>query len=196
MIRRATSDDAAAIGELFVRVRDEMTYLPRIVDEHRPLLGGWFLERDEIWVSEREGVVVGFAGLHDDVLTHLYVDNGAQNAGVGTAMLDHAKSQRPGRLELWVFKKNAGARRFYERHGFRLVRITEARTTWRRSPTPCTNGSRGPSRPPCRCRREASRHRIGTDTSVFPGYAHRVGGGRRPTQGREAVSAMAETGVR
>ena len=71
MIRRATAGDAAAISELFVRVRDEMTYLPRIVDEHRALLGGWFLERDEIWAAEQEGAVVGFAGLHGNVLTHL-----------------------------------------------------------------------------------------------------------------------------
>jgi GNAT superfamily N-acetyltransferase len=134
MIRRATAADGAAISDLFVRVRDEMTYLPRIVDEHRPLLGGWFLERDEIWVTERDGAIVGFAGLHDDVLTHLYVDSGAQNAGIGTALLDHAKDQRPERLELWVFQMNTGARRFYERHGFRLVRLTDGVNNMEKEP--------------------------------------------------------------
>ena len=39
MIRRATSADAAEVSRIFVATRDEMTYLPRIVDEHRPLLG-------------------------------------------------------------------------------------------------------------------------------------------------------------
>ncbi|HST24656.1 MAG TPA: GNAT family N-acetyltransferase [Gaiellaceae bacterium] len=134
MIRRATSDDAAAISELFVRVRDEMAYLPRITDEHRPQLGGWFLARDEIWIAEQEGVVVGFMGLNEDVLTHLYVDSAAQNCGIGTALLEQAKTLRPDRLELWVFQKNAGARRFYERHGFRLVRLTDGADNMEREP--------------------------------------------------------------
>jgi hypothetical protein len=42
----------------------------------------------------------------------------------GRPLLEHVKRLRPERLELWVFQKNEGARRFYERHGFRLVRTT------------------------------------------------------------------------
>ena len=52
MIRRATPDDAPAISDVFVRARDEMTYLPRIPEHVRPQLGGWFLERAELWVFE------------------------------------------------------------------------------------------------------------------------------------------------
>ena len=100
-----------------------MTYLPRIVDEHRPLLGGWFIDQDEIWVAD-DGEILGFVGLKDDVVSHLYVAPSRQSLGIGSALLDHAKALRPDRLELWVFQKNEGARRFYERHGFRLVRLT------------------------------------------------------------------------
>jgi GNAT superfamily N-acetyltransferase len=125
MIRRATPDDAPAISDLFVRARDQMTYLPRIPEHVRPLLGGWFLERAELWVAEEGGRVVGFAGVSGSELTHLYTDPSAQNRGVGRALLDHVKSLRPERLELWVFQKNEGARRFYERHGFDLVTLTD-----------------------------------------------------------------------
>lgn len=124
MIRQATRADAGAISRVFVAARDEMTYLPRISDEHRPLLGGWFVDRDEIWVAEEEQVI-GFLGLHGEVVSHLYVEPALQNRGVGTALLDHAKRLRPARLELWVFQKNEAARRFYERRGFRLVRLTD-----------------------------------------------------------------------
>jgi ribosomal protein S18 acetylase RimI-like enzyme len=134
MIRRATRDDAAAIGALFVRARDEMTYLPRIPDRDRPLLGGRFLEQTEIWVAEIGGHVAGFAGVGRSELTHLYVDPPAQNRGVGTALLDHVKSLRPDRLELWVFQANEGARRFYERHGFRLVGLTDGAENMEREP--------------------------------------------------------------
>jgi GNAT superfamily N-acetyltransferase len=126
MIRPATAADAPAIGEVFVRARDEMTYLPRIPDDDRPLLGGWFLERAELWVvAEEDRRIVGFAGVSGNELTHLYTDPPAQNRGVGTALLDHVKSLRPERLHLWVFQKNRGARRFYERHGFELVKLTD-----------------------------------------------------------------------
>jgi GNAT superfamily N-acetyltransferase len=108
-----------------VRTRDEMTYLPRIPEHDRPLLGDWFLERAELWVAEESGRDVGFAGLSGNELTHLYTDPPAQNRGVGTGLLDHMKSLRPERLELWVFQRNNGARRFYERHGFALVRLTD-----------------------------------------------------------------------
>ena len=124
MIRRATPGDAAAVSGVFVAARDEMTYLPRIADEHRPLLGAWFIDRDEIWVAE-DGRIVGFLGLKDDVVTHLYVEPRSQSRGIGSALLDHAKSLRSDRLELWVFQKNEGARRFYERHGFVLARLTD-----------------------------------------------------------------------
>jgi GNAT superfamily N-acetyltransferase len=124
MIRPATRDDAPAISDVFVRARGEMAYLPRIPEDDRPLLGGWFLERAELWVAEEDGRVVGFAGVSGDELTHLYVDPPAQYCRVGTALLEQVKRHRPERLELWVFQKNEGARRFYERHGFRLVRTT------------------------------------------------------------------------
>jgi GNAT superfamily N-acetyltransferase len=124
MVRRATPDDAPAISDLFVRVRDAMTYLPRIPDDVRLLLGGRFLARVELWVAEEEGRIVGFAGLSGSELTHLYTDQPAQYRGIGTALLEHVKSLRPERLELWVFQKNEGARGVYERHSFQLLRLT------------------------------------------------------------------------
>jgi ribosomal protein S18 acetylase RimI-like enzyme len=56
-----------------------------------------------------------------------YVHPEAQNQGVGATLLTVAKERRPRNLRLWVFQKNVGARRFYERHGFSLVRLTDGR---------------------------------------------------------------------
>jgi GNAT superfamily N-acetyltransferase len=134
MIRRATRDDAPAIGELFVRTRDEMTYLPRIPEHVRPLLGERLLERAELWVVEEEGRVIGFAGISGSELTHLYIDPSAQNRGVGSALLAHVKNLCPERLELWLFQRNEGARRFYGRHGFELVRLTDGAGNMEREP--------------------------------------------------------------
>lgn len=134
MIRRATQADAAEVSRVFVAARDGMPYLPRIDDEHRPLLGGWFIERGAIFVEEEDGSVLGFSGVHEGELTHLYVDPSEQNRGVGSRLLEHAKTESPGGLLLWVFQKNEGARRFYERHGFRLVELTDGAGNMEREP--------------------------------------------------------------
>jgi GNAT superfamily N-acetyltransferase len=134
VIRRATPADAGEVGRVFVAARDEMAYLPRIPDEDRSWLGGLFVERDAIWVEERDGRVIGFVGMNDGEVTHLYVEPGAQGGGIGTALLDHVKAESGGELRLWVFQLNAGARRFYERHGFRLVRLTDGAENMEREP--------------------------------------------------------------
>jgi ribosomal protein S18 acetylase RimI-like enzyme len=68
------------------------------------------------------------------VLERLYVDPEAQNRGVGGALLKKAKELRPDGFVLWVFQKNEGARRFYERHGFRLVKLTDGAQNSEREP--------------------------------------------------------------
>jgi GNAT superfamily N-acetyltransferase len=143
MIRRATPEDASAVGRIFVRARDLMTYLPHIPDEDRPKLGGWIVERHEVWVAETRGRVVGFAGLTPGWLDHIYVDPDEQRNGIGTALLDHAKELQSDGLQLWAFQRNEDAHRFYVRHGFHVVERTagegnmekepDARYEWRPS---------------------------------------------------------------
>jgi ribosomal protein S18 acetylase RimI-like enzyme len=134
MIRPATADDASAISDIFARARDEMTYLPPIPEDVRPQLGGRFLARAELWVAEEDRGIVGFAGVSGGELTHLYTDPSAQNRGVGTALLEHVKRLRPEHIVLWVFQRNDGARRFYERHGFRLIRLTDGAANMEQEP--------------------------------------------------------------
>ena len=134
LIRRATEADADEVSRVFVAARDRMPYLPRIGDEHRPLLGRWFIDRGPIFVDEEDGAVFGFSGVLEGELTHLYVDPAEQNRGVGSRLLGHAKTVSPAGLYLWVFQKNDGARRFYERHGFRLVELTNGAANMEREP--------------------------------------------------------------
>jgi GNAT superfamily N-acetyltransferase len=133
-IRLATDGDAPAIGPVFVRARDEMTYLPRIPDRIRPLMGALVLERADIWMAVRRETVLGFVGIDGNELTHLYVDPPAQRRGIGTELLGYAKTLRPRGLELWVFLRNTEARRFYERNDFRLCRVTDGAENMEREP--------------------------------------------------------------
>jgi hypothetical protein len=45
-----------------------------------------------------------------------------------------AKQRSPAELQLWTFQVNAGARRFYERHGFVPVELTDGATNQERQP--------------------------------------------------------------
>jgi GNAT superfamily N-acetyltransferase len=134
VIRRATREDAVAIGEVFVRAREGMAYLPRIPDEDRPRLGDWIVERHEVWVWEENGAVTGFIGIEPGYLSHIYVDPGVQNRGIGTALLARAKQLLPEGMQLWVFQRNGGARRLYEREGFRLVELTDGQGNMEQEP--------------------------------------------------------------
>jgi GNAT superfamily N-acetyltransferase len=134
MIRHATEEDAAAVGEIYVRARDEMTYLPRFPDPHRTAVGGWIVRDNDVWVAEDEGVVFGFIGLEVGWLNHIYVDPARQGRGIGTGLLDHAKALQPRGMQLWVFQRNDGARRLYERNDFRLAELTDGAGNAEREP--------------------------------------------------------------
>jgi ribosomal protein S18 acetylase RimI-like enzyme len=124
-IRRATVADGGAIGEIFLAARAEMTYLPHVHsgEETRAFFMRAASEH-ELWVAE-QSEIVGFAAIDGAVLEHLYVHPGWQGRGFGSLLLAEAKRARPRGLRLWLFQQNAAARRFYERHGFRLVAETD-----------------------------------------------------------------------
>jgi ribosomal protein S18 acetylase RimI-like enzyme len=134
-------DEKDALAQLFQRSRAGMTYVPGPPDHVLPRIAEDIFERhEEVWLAEENGRPLGFLAIRrsrrDDreVLESLYVEPEAQNRGVGTALLDKAKDLRPDGLYLWVFQRNEGARRFYERHGFRLVKLTDGAENMEREP--------------------------------------------------------------
>jgi ribosomal protein S18 acetylase RimI-like enzyme len=134
-VRRAVPADAPAVAEAFTAAFAGLTYLPKLhtADEDRAYFGRVVAEH-EVWVAEQDGRIVGFAALSEEVLEHIYVHPDLQGRGIGSALLDVAKERRPGGFGLWVFQQNTGARRFYERHGLRLVRETDGSGNDERTP--------------------------------------------------------------
>jgi ribosomal protein S18 acetylase RimI-like enzyme len=56
--------------------------------------------------------------LSSEMLDQLYVVPGWTGRGIGSRLIELAKSRRSGGLDLYTFQLNAGARRFCERHDF------------------------------------------------------------------------------
>lgn len=64
---------------------------------------------------------VGIVTVCGGLIENLYVLPGEQNKGYGTKLLQFATGQCVGRPTLWILSGNEGARRLYERNGFRLT---------------------------------------------------------------------------
>ena len=137
VLRSARPDDAPAVAEIFLAARAEaMPFLPEIHtdDETRTWIRDVVLPGYDVIVAETDNRLVGFAALDADLLGHLYVHPELQGQGIGDALLARAKELRPDGFRLWVFQRNLGARRFYERRGFRVVEVTDGAGNEEREP--------------------------------------------------------------
>ena len=83
------------------------------------------LPHRDTWVAVDDGSIVGLLVLEPGWVDHLYLEPARTGQGIGSQLLDHAKQVQPDGLDLWAFRSNTGALRFYERHGFVAVAFTE-----------------------------------------------------------------------
>lgn len=138
LLRPATAEDLPAVADLYLHVRESAvpSMPPQVhtVEEVHAYVGGWDLDRRDVWLAERSGTPVGFLVVDDGWLDSLYVAPEAAGQGVGTALLDVAKGLHPGGFCLWVFESNEGARRFYARHGLVELEHTDGSGNEERSP--------------------------------------------------------------
>jgi GNAT superfamily N-acetyltransferase len=89
----------------------------------------------ELWLAESSTrQLLGILVLDGDWVDQLYVDPAHTGRGLGTALLDHAKRERPQGLRLWTFVSNVRAQRFYERHGFVATDRTDGSRNEEHSP--------------------------------------------------------------
>jgi ribosomal protein S18 acetylase RimI-like enzyme len=82
---------------------------------------GHIARDNDVWVAVDPSLVVGFLAVKGAQLNYLYVDPPAQKRGIGTLLMDKARALSPAGLTLYTHQRNAGARAFYERRGFRAV---------------------------------------------------------------------------
>jgi chorismate mutase/ribosomal protein S18 acetylase RimI-like enzyme len=138
VLRPATVADLPAVAELHIRVRDgaHPAMPPGIHPPHeaRAWVAGWDLATYDVWLAESGGSAVGYARFDREWLDDLYVDTPAQGAGVGGALLELVKAQRPAGFCLWVFESNELARDFYRHRGLVELERTDGSANEEKAP--------------------------------------------------------------
>ena len=126
MIRKAKQDDLNRIAEIEV-FNYRLKFYPIFLDD-----GFYFGELQVPNVAKRyadsledirvwdDSVVKGFILVQDGEVKKLFVEPVLQGHGIGARLLEYAVEYM-GAKTLWALEKNAGAIRFYQRHGFRLT---------------------------------------------------------------------------
>lgn len=129
-IRRAQQADALAAADVWWNSRQASIPAipppPRTHEEMRTIFAEKIIPNRETWLAvSDDGAAVGVMVLHEGWIASLYLEPKHSGMGIGTQLLDLAKERNPGGLDLWAFQSNTGARRFYERHGFVNVAMTD-----------------------------------------------------------------------
>lgn len=137
-LRRALPRDASAMAAVH-RTAFE-TALPWIPRLHTPAEDVAYFSRviaeQQTALVELKDEVVALAAWNDHWLNQLYVKPGRQGAGLGSELLAHVKRAHADDdgFSLWTFQRNAGARRFYERHGLVATEFTDGAGNEEREP--------------------------------------------------------------
>ena len=102
-------------------------------DEDRAFFRAHVFAACDVWGALDGHDLIGFIAYRDAWVDQLYVLPNRQAHGVGSRLLSIAKDAFPA-LSLWTFQSNAGARRFYEYHGFTAAELTDGARNEEREP--------------------------------------------------------------
>lgn len=145
-LQPARASDADAVARVFTRSRRLLDFLPDLhsAEEDRGFIRDVVLATTAVTLALKDDQIVGFLSETPGWIEHLYVDPPAIGCGVGTRLLEAAKS-RQDRLTLWTFAENVRALGFYARAGFMVVEETDGSGNEARRPDKRLFWSRQPS---------------------------------------------------
>lgn len=141
MLRPATAADASRVARLLIDTRSAfMPYAPSAHSEAevREWVASTLVPAGGVTVAEVDGRVMGAMATERQGtvswITHMAVDPSLVGRGIGSLLLAHAMHKLAPPIRLYTFQANAGARRFYERHGFTAIEFTDGRANEERCP--------------------------------------------------------------
>jgi GNAT superfamily N-acetyltransferase len=132
VLTSASKCDADRIAEIYLASRKQfLSYAPlaHTDDEIRTWIRQTLLPSGGLTKAVANDSIVGFLAISHDQLhgwiDQLYLVPSATGSGLGSTFVERAKMQLGPPIRLYTFQANEGARRFYLRHGFREIELTD-----------------------------------------------------------------------
>lgn len=128
IVRPAVTEDVPALAELAARSYREAFSKILEPDVLASKDAAFFVERfasswGRMLVAQQEEAIAGFLLMTKGHIDMLFMDPAASGQGGGARLLQEAEIR--GAKSLECFRDNHAARRFYERHGWRVTRQYE-----------------------------------------------------------------------
>lgn len=132
ILRKAQRDDAERIADIYLASRKRyLPYAPLAHTDEAIYL--WVREKliptGNVIVALQGGCILGFMATSEDGahgwIDHLYLDPEMVGRGLGSVLVEEAKSTLRGPIRLYTFQDNNKGRRFYSRHGFREIDFSD-----------------------------------------------------------------------
>jgi GNAT superfamily N-acetyltransferase len=128
IIRAAKLRDMSECAEIVNAWIDATNWMPRVHprEEVAEFYRDTVFSRFQVFVAENDNHIAGMIALApDNTVSALYVHDDHRHKGVGKALLDRAKTEATGPVQLWTFVANRDAQAFYKHEGFAEVRRTD-----------------------------------------------------------------------
>jgi ribosomal protein S18 acetylase RimI-like enzyme len=141
IVRPALPADATRVAEVLLSSR--RAFLPYAAiahpdDDVHEWVKNVLIPSGSVTVAQVDGNVAGALATaeEDDAswITQLYLAPAHVRLGIGTLLLRHALSLLQPPVRLYTFQQNTGARRFFERFGFKAMRFTDGSENEERCP--------------------------------------------------------------
>ncbi len=124
---QARIEDLPEVARLFRISREsELPYLPKLhtPEEDLEYFRSVMFPCTRIDLLRDKDKLLGFVCYNSDWIHHMYLLPEAIGKGYGAKLLKSARTYRT-RMKLWAFKRNERAIKFYEKHGFHVIKETD-----------------------------------------------------------------------
>jgi len=133
IFRSATDADAEQVADIYLESRKTFLAFAPLAhtdDGVRNWIAGTLIPSGGVSVAahgDSRALLVGMMALSRQErvgwIDQLYLRPAAVGNGIGGRFVERAKTELESPIRLYTFQANAGARRFYERHGFRILEL-------------------------------------------------------------------------
>jgi len=131
-LRPAGPADAEAVAEVYLASRGAFVGFAPLAHsdaEVRRWIAEHLIQSGAATVAVQNAQVVGLLAVSREDGTgwidQLYLAPGFVGNGIGVRLLNSAKIALGPPIRLYTFQANAGSRRFYERHGFHAIAVSD-----------------------------------------------------------------------